>query len=266
MRFLLSVALLGGVWLGMLGTPAALAQQQGLAISVEPLIVQFTISPGGQASTRVLVSDVGTEPVVVVASQFDWRTTVDGRVTPERPGTEGAASLSQYLRLSATNLALRPGESREMTLSLALPSTFPATARSYWGGYLVRAVPQSGATTSTFGVGANILIYDTVGSPSRHLKVTNLSVQGGDPGDVRVLARMVNDGETYVRPQISMKVAQAGRLVQSQDDSTPAIFSGSPRDYARTISNLAPGSYQLELTIDYGGDTLVQATTQFTVK
>lgn len=242
------------------------AQQQGLAISVQPLVVQFTIAPGGQASTRVVISNAGSENALVVANQFDWRTSVDGRVTSERPGTEGASSINQYLRLSTGDLVLRPGESRELTLSLALPSNFPTSARSYWGGYLVRAVPANGGTTGTFGVGANILVYETVGAPKRHLKVTGLEVQGTDSGGVKVVARMVNDGETYVRPQIRLQIAQAGRIVQSQDDSTPAIFAGAPRLYTRAFTNLAPGPYLLSLTIDYGGDTLVEATTDFTVK
>jgi hypothetical protein len=54
--------------------------------------------------------------------------------------------------------------------------------------------------------------------------------------------------------------------VQQREDSTPAIFGGEGRLYTRTLRDLAPGAYGLQLTIDYGGATLVEGTTEFTVR
>ncbi len=245
---------------------SAEAAPAGLQISVEPLIVQFALAPGGQASTRVTVKNVGTDSALIGVRAVDWHTTLDGGVLTERPGTQGQSSLDPFLRLSGKDFTLAPGEAREMSLSLVLPSTFSPVPRDYWGGYLVRAVPLGASTSMAFGVGANILTYETVGTLRRHVKLTSLHVVDAGTGNVRVVGRLLNDGGTYARPSIQMQLAQGGRIVQSIEDSTPAIFAGQPRLYARTLSGLARGAYQLQLTLDYGGESLVQGTTTFTVR
>ena len=261
--FLAATALAAALLLPCAGAGAA---EPGLKISIEPLVVQFAVAPGGQARTTVTIKNVGSEPAVVVAKAIDWHTTLDGTVKTERVGTESAASLGWFLRLSANDFTLAPGEKREMTLALALPTSFSSKAQDYWGGYLVRAVPAGAPTATSFGVGANILAYETVGTAPRHVKLTALRVTDAGAGNVRITGRILNDGGTYVRPSIRMQLAQSGRIVQSFDDSTPAIFAGEPRSYSRIVSGLARGAYLLQVTIDYGGPTLVQGTTDFTVR
>ena len=248
-----------------LASPGLAQTQPGLQISVQPLIVQFAIGPGQQGSARVVIKNTGSETARVSANQIDWSTNVDGSVRTGRPGLSETSSLDPYLRLSSGEFSLAPGQTEEMTLTLNLPSTFAPEIRDYWGGYFVRATPANGQTGS-FGVGANILVYETVGTARKHLKLSSMRVEDAGGGNLRLVARMLNDGQTYLRPQIHLEVAQAGRIVQSRDDSTPAIFAGAPRIYTRTLQGLAPGSYALALTLDYGGTTLVEGTTQFTVR
>lgn len=263
--FALTLALAASASAGVGVAPAG-APPPGLQISVEPLIVQFAIAPGGQASTRVVVKNVGTLGAAIVVAPIDWHPTVDGTVVTERPGLQGASSLGPYLRLTGNDFTLAPGETREMVLSLVLPPGLSSKPRDYWAGYFVRAVPAGSPAATTFGVGANILAYETVGAPKRHVQLTSLRVADAGNGAVRVAARLLNDGGTYARPQIRMQLAQSGRIVQSLDDTTPAILAGQPRTYARTLSGLARGSYALQLVVDYGGETLVQGTTDFTVR
>ena len=260
-----ALVLAGTLALALAPSPGRTAAP-GLQISVEPLVVQFSLAPGGQISTPVTIRNVGSEKAVVTASQIDWRTTLDGALKSERPGTEGALSLNPHLRLSASEFSLEPGETRRMTLSLVLPAGFSATPQDYRGGYFVRATPAGSPSAQSFGVGANILAYETVGAANRHLRLTSLRVADAGDRSVQFTARFVNDGRTYVRPQIHVLVAQAARVVQQRDDSTPAIFGGEPRLYARTLRDLVPGTYKLQLTVDYGGDTLIEGTTDFTVR
>ncbi|HTX02632.1 MAG TPA: hypothetical protein VMD07_03040 [Candidatus Acidoferrales bacterium] len=237
----------------------------GLQLSVQPLIVQFAIAPGQQASAHVIVKNTGTQTARVSANQIDWIPNVDGSVKTGKPGLTGSSSLDPFLHLSGNEFTLAPGQTQEMTLTLDLPSTFSPAIGDHWGGYFIRAASAEGPVGS-FGVGANILTYETVGHARKHLKLTSMRVEDAGNGNVRLVARMANDGQTYVRPQIHLQIAQAGRIVQARDDSTPAIFAESPRLYTRTFSGLTPGEYALELTIDYGGSTLVAGTTQFTVR
>jgi len=250
LRSIASALMVALIALAPLGARAQ--EVPGLQISVQPLIVQFAIAPGQQASARVIVKNTGTQAARVSANQIDWTSNFDGSVRTGKPGLEGSSSVDPFLHLSGNEFTLSPGQTQEMTLTLDLPSTFPPATGDHWGGYLIRATGAEGPAGS-FGVGANILVYETVGHAYKHLKLTTMRVEDAGNGNVRLVAHMSNDGETYVRPQLHLQVARAGRIVQSRDDTTPAIFAGSPRLYTRTFSGLTPGSYAIELTIDYGG-------------
>jgi hypothetical protein len=241
------------------------AAEPGLQLSVQPLVAQFQVQPGGQASTPVTIKNVGSEAASVVITPVDWRTLPNGEVKTMRAGGEGASSLDAYLHLAPLEFVLAPGETRSMVLSLVVPSSLPNAPRDLWGGYLVRAVP-TGTMSASFGVAATVFAYDTIGPASRHVKLTDLHVTDGGEHAARMNARLVNDGRTYVRPQIHYMVAQSGRVVQNRDDSTPAVFAGDARSFGETLHDLAPGSYVLQVTIDYGGDSLIRATTEFAIR
>lgn len=55
---------------------------------------------------------------------------------------------------------------------------------------------------------------DVVGHPALQITVSPLVV------------RFTNDGATYVRPQMHVRISRAGRVVKKLDDSTTAIFAG----------------------------------------
>ena len=262
--FILVAGALGSMLLGASPRPAA-AAEPGLQLSVQPLVAQFQVQPGGQASTPVTIKNVGSEAASVVITPVDWRTSANGEVKTMRAGAQGASSLDSYLRLAPLEFTLAPGETRSMTLSLVLPTSAAGTPRDLWGGYLVRAVP-SGGGPSGFGVGATIFAYDTIGDAARHVKLTELHVTDAGVHAARMTARLVNDGHRYVRPQIHYLLAQAGRVVENRDDSTPAVFAGDARVFGQSLHDLAPGAYVLQVTIDYGGDSLIRATTEFTIR
>ena len=242
-----------------------LAAEPGVQLSVEPLVVQFDVRTGGQASTPVTIGNVGTETAIVTITPIDWRTTVMGEVKTSPAGTGGADSLDPFLRLTPLTFTLAPGAAQHMTLSLVLPTSLQRNAHDLWGGYLVRAVRPS-MVKETFGVGATILAYETLTPGERHVKVVSLHVISERTHEAQISARLTNDGQTYVRPQIHVLVAQGARAIVDQDDSTPVLFAGNSRIYNHALHDLAPGTYALQITIDYGGASVIRETTHFVVQ
>jgi hypothetical protein len=59
---------------------------------------------------------------------------------------------------------------------------------------------------------------------------------------------------------------QAGHVVNDSTLGNSTIFPGDERVAQHDFKDIAPGAYRLEITFDYGGDTLIQGTTDFTVK
>ena len=188
----------------------------------------------------------------------------DGAIKIEPVGAEGAASSLNYLRLAPDNAVVAPGETKEFSLTLDLPATFPSIAGVNWGGFLMRAVPVSGQ--AMFGPAATIVVYNTIGSPRTHVKLTQLHVTQDGPDRANVVARVLNDGTGYARPSARILVTRDGKVVRDETENMAVIFGGAPRIYSKALTGLSSGEYEFTMTVDYGGATLLEGTTTFRIK
>jgi hypothetical protein len=236
-----------------------------LSLSVGPLLVEFTTGSGETSNQRVIVKNSGTERERIILQPIDWRNGVDGAFKMERLGTEGTSSLTQFLKISATDVTLAPGESRDLALTLDLPSTFSSVPGVYWGGYNVRAV-AAGESSGSFGAAANILVLNTIGKPKTHVKLVQLTTAPAGADGVEITARFVNDAAGYVRPTVRVLIAQAGRVIHDESEGTGTVFPGTTRLFTKAVTGLPHGDYDLDLTIDYGGATLIEGAKKITVR
>jgi len=248
-------------------TAPALAQSSppvSLSLTVAPLVVEFHAGAGDAATASVTVTNGGTEPERVIALRMDWKAAADGTVRVEQPGTEGKASISDYLRMEPGDLVLAPGETRQLALTLDLPASFSQATAVYHSGYLIRAVPLTGHVN--FGPAATVVAYDTVGMPVAHAKLTQLHVSSPANGAAVLSARIVNDGAAYARSTGRVVLRQDGHVVLDQTDSIPVLFANEARVFNKSLSGLAPGAYDVSFTVDYGGPTLIEGTTEVVVR
>jgi hypothetical protein len=243
---------------------AATPAPADVALTVQPLVLQFKAQPGETGHATVTVENNGSETERVTVQQVDWHTNSVGTVQLERIGAEGDRSLNGQLRASTTGFVLAPGETRKVTLDLHVPDDFARNARSYWGGYLIRGSAAQGAAQS-IGPGATVLAYNTIGAPPRHLSVHALRVSPGDNHAPKIFTRIANDGQDYLRPVTRMIVSADGRVVRDESLSTAVIFPGDSRVIEKTLDDLPHGDYRLQLTFDYGGGSLLEGSTRFAV-
>lgn len=243
---------------------ADVAVPASLSLTVSPLVVEFRAGAGDTAAATVTVHNGGSDPERIIALRMDWRVAPDGTVRVEQPGTEAGASIADYLRMEPGNVVLAPGETRELALALDLPASFSRATAVYHSGFLVRAVPVSGHVT--FGPAATVVAYDTVGTPVSHAKLTQLHVSSPADGSAVLSARIVNDGTAYARSTGRLVLRRDGRIVVDETDSIPVLFANEVRVYRRTLTGLAPGAYDVSFTLDYGGPTLIEGTTEVRVR
>lgn len=260
---LLAAAFLGGGSAASAQSSAPAQTAMTLSMTVSPMVLEFHADATAPASTRVTIRNNGNVPERIVAQRIDWRTTPDGTIKVEPVGSEGTSSITNYLRLSPEDAIVTPGESKEFALTLDLPANFPATPAAYWGGFFVRALPVNG--TSMFAPAATIVVYDTIAAPVTHVKLTALHV-APDTNGATVVARVLNDGIGYARPSARIVVTQDRRVVSDRTENLPVIFGGAPRDFTKALTGLTSGAYDLTMTVDYGGATLLEGTTSFRVK
>ena len=261
-RFVRRIAIAVGSAIALLTTPA-LAQSappQSLSLTVSPLVVEFHAGAGDAGTATVTVRNSGNEPERIVALRMDWKVAADGTVR----GTEGKASISDFLRMEPTNVVLAPGETRELALTLDLPASFPSETAVYHSGFLVRGVPVTGNVT--FGPAATVVAYDTVGTPVSHAKITQLHVSSPASGSAVLSARIVNDGAAYARTSAHIVLRHDGHIVIDETDSVPVLFANEARVYNKALGGLAPGAYDVSFTLDYGGPTLIEGTTEVHVR
>jgi hypothetical protein len=262
-RFVKALAIAVGSAIALAATPA-LAAPAGLSLTVSPLVVEFHAGAGDTATAKVTVRNGGSDPERIIALRMDWRVAADGTVRVEQPGTEGAASISDYLRMEPADLPLAPGETRELNLTLDLPASFSKTTGVYHSGFLLRAVPLTGHVN--FGPGATVVAYDTVGTPVSHAKITQLHVSTQGNGSALLSARIANDGSAYARPTGRIVLRRDGHVVVDQTDSIPVLFANEARVYNKALNGLAPGAYDVSFTVDYGGPTLIEGSTEVHVR
>jgi hypothetical protein len=253
-------------WAVVFGGGPARAQTAAstLNLTVSPVVVEFHAGAGDTGTTTITVRNSGTSPERVIAQRMDWRVGADGNVKVEQPGAEGAASIADYLRIEPTDVPLAPGESREFALTLDLPANFPTTIAAYHAGFLLRAVPPTGK--ANFTPAATVVVYNTVGSPRMHVNVTQLHVSAPAGGTALVSARIVNDGAAYARSTARIVLRRDGQVVVDQTEGVAVLFAGEARVYTKTFHDLAPGAYDISFTLDYGGPTLIEGTTQVHVR
>jgi hypothetical protein len=235
-----------------------------LSLTISPQVLEFHAGAGDTGTATVTVTNSGTDPERVIAQRMDWHVTSDGTVRVEQPGTEGKASLADDLRIEPADVSLAPGESRQLALTLDLPATFSTAPAVYHAGFLIRAVPPSGS--ANFTPAATLVVYDTVGSPRLHVNVTQLHVSQPASGTAVLAARILNDGGAYARTIGRTVLRRDGQVVVDQSDGIPVLFAGESRIYTKTFRDLEPGTYDVSFTLDYGGPTLIEGTTQVRIR
>ncbi len=235
----------------------------GTSLGVEPLVTQLTVEPGASSNISVSIGSDGDTPERIVISPLDWRTRIDGSVAIEPLGTEGVHSLTPFLSMATYQFILQPHEHRKVNLAVSIPAAFNPAPGSYWGGFIVKATPID-MPPSTTGPAATVFVYNDVGKPSRHLTLQSLRATAVK-GDVHILARYHNDGVGYVRSGLLLTITQSGKTVHKDQIGLGAIFPGATRVVDHTVNGLPSGTYHVELSADYGGDTVIVGDTNVTI-
>ena len=229
-----------------------------VSLTVQPLVAEFNAPSGSNGRTTVTVTNTGTGAERIKISHTDWRTLVDGSMTLERVGAERGHSITKQLSLSSYQFTLQPGERRDLTLALAVPASF-TESKSYWGGFLINA-NEIAAPVSSVGVAATVFVYENVGSPRKHLQIQSMRVSP-NAGVPDLVVRLHNDSLGYCRPSAHVRVEQAGRVVRNQDLKVSTVFPGATRILTQSLGPLPAGDYRVEITLDYGGDSIVDGVT-----
>jgi hypothetical protein len=85
-------------------------------------------------------------------------------------------------------------------------------------------------------------------------------------GNATLIARMRNDAEGYARVRGRLLVESAGRILNDSSPALSVIFPSSTRILKQPLGHLAQGDYRFELTLDYGGNSIIDGVTTAHIK
>ena len=240
------------------------ARAATINMTLDPLVTEMHVPPGGADRTSTDVTNNGDTDERVTVEPIDWTTRLDGSISIEPVGTQGAHSLSKYLAAESYRFILHAHQVRRLNIALSMPQNLPTVPLSYWGGFIIKAFPLDGSLA--IGPAATFFVYDDVGAPTRHLSILSLRAS---PVWMRrsfqIVARLKNDGAAYARTSGTLTIKRGATVVEHENIPVGAIFPGHNRIVEGVIAGLRTGHYAAELTFDYGGDVIVGADTDFIV-
>jgi hypothetical protein len=248
------------LWLGLM-LSAAPSSAADLAITVDPMVFEFTAPYGGEQHAFVWITNSGENSERITAKAIDWRTSASGDVLIEQAGHEATRSLTQYLHATPSTFVLAPGESRPINVSLQLPAGQKHAWSVLWGGFLLQANYVGSGTVTSVTPGATVFVYDTASAAPAHLSLRTFSLQRSGPAP-RFSANLINDNAAYIRPVARLVLEQHDRIVREEPIPISTIFPGDRRTVRIQVPHVPSGTYSAHLIVQYGEGSILDGSTR----
>ena len=230
------------------------------SITVKPLNVYFNPSPGESATKTITVENGGTQPTEVTVRLIDWWRTPEGALQFSAPGSR-ERSCAEWIAYSPDTLQIPPGESREITVELAVPETVEG---DYWATFLIQessSVDEGEQVTTQISVNyVAKIFYQNPTSQEKSAKISNIEMAGNDP--LAFELELKNPGNSYLRIKGNFEVRDLqGDTVRSVEVDEFGLLPGGERIIRvepDQSSPPEPGQYYAIAVMDFGGESLIQ--------
>ena len=237
------------------------ARAWGFTFDVTPTVIQVTVPAGGSSAGKISIKNVGTEDLQLSGRVMDWK--YAGQEGEKKFFPIGALpySCSRWVSFSPPTLALKPGETKEVSFSLAVPKNAQG---GYYSTIIFRGMgkvqPQGGVTVNlAIEMGSLILVeIDKTQNLKGVIKDFTVNTPQGRPLEVKV--RFKNEG--------NVRVEAKGRLSILDKDGNaigwtrfPPVKTLPGDEWTTSTTwpgQLKPGHYRLVSTFELApGQVLV---------
>ena len=249
---------------GALGAPLRCAHA-GILAQVVPVRYSLTATSGQPVARDVIVTNQGTEPVVVRVRLSDWTLSEDGALDLVPAGTTPASLLGK-VTFEPHEFSLGAGESGQIHVTLTMPADGPATR---WG-VLLSEIRPAVVRPAGFGpraiaeLGTTLYLSRNAASQIRP-EVTALDVRPVGKDSLSVTLRVRNTGERhfYVAGDVALADSSSS-TVRKGPFGSGVVLPGGVRNFTwMSHAGLAPGRYLATATIDTGEPELTVGETVF---
>jgi P pilus assembly chaperone PapD len=238
----------------------------GILAQVAPVRFSVTAAPGAPATRDILLSNRGTDAVVVKVRLSDW-TLSDAGVMNLVPAGTTPNTLQNLVQFEPSEFSLGPGESGHIQVRLTMPSAGPATL---WG-VLLSEVRPAVPSTSRFGPRAiaelgTTLYLSRVPAEQIRPEVMGLDVRSPGPDSIAVTVRMRNAGERHFYVGGDVVLSDSSHTaVRRGEFGNGVVLPGGIRSFTWAArAGLTPGRYTVTATLDTGEPELTVGEATFT--
>jgi P pilus assembly chaperone PapD len=232
---------------------------------VVPVRYSVTAHPGETVTRDVMLTNEGTDPVVVKVRLSDWTLSEAGAMNLVALGST-ANSLIGDVDYEPQDFSLGPGASGHIRVRLTMPADGPATQ---WGVLLSEIRPAL-AQPAHFGPRAIAELGTTfylsrVPAERIQPEVTGLAVQPAGLDSVSVTLRVRNAGERHFYVAGDIAISDSSHVtLRKAPLGSGVVLPGGVRTFTwMSEAGLSPGRYLVTATLDTGEPELTVGEATF---
>ena len=242
--------------------PCSQAGAQGVAVS--PSRIFYNLSEGGSSTERIKISNTDSSELILNASLKDWYRDSLGNKIYFAPGSLNHSN-ANWLRISPSQIVLKPGESKEVSINIEVPQDAPPVSNSMLFLTQVNKKPPQERTDPSgkkvavlIKLEIGIHVYNTL--PAYHKKniqFTQVEERAPLNDSTRVIATVLkNTGEVstdaFLRLELTHKISGENRKFPAR---AITMLPGATQVILHYIpAHLAAGTYLAAFILDYGED------------
>ncbi len=245
--------------------------QSGAGVAVSPSHMHFTVTPGETETAKVTINNDTDRPGKFKVSFNDFNMDGYGK-SAFLPAGEGDHSLSQWINVSPSFLEMKPGEKREITVTLAIPEDAPGANKAAWSVMLIEQAeeretidPGRGEQRIAFGIiptfAFGIFLYQNPPTVElNRVEIVDFHMEKEEEKSfLRIDVENIGDGITYCAAYVELTNLNTGDS-QKLLVKKFTIVPGLTREFHFALPDeLAEGNYSAVSVLDFGSSEELQA-------
>ncbi len=234
---------------------------QALTFTINPSRIELTVPAGSSKSLTVYADNTKSDtPLHVRVFLEDIAHLPDGTNDYLALGST-PWSFTDWISVKPTEFELPAGKFQGIRFTISVPAD--AKGGRYGVVFFEGAPPLAGkpGTISAILCLGTIVSINVAKTEVYKAKLTEISAQKTEKGELEIVVKLFNEGNVLFRPtgEVKVKDSQGKQISKMELNSERGgVLPGATRVFkVKYEKPLEQGTYNIEATIDYGGDVLI---------